>query len=99
MEVRDLLISPPTEDPYTKLKYALIQRTSALTQRRLQQLLNMEELGDRTLTQLLHRMRQLLGDNTKTDTPLLQELSLQHLPPTTLMVLASTAASTTLDIC
>lgn len=58
----------------------------------------MEELGDHTLTRLLRRMRQLLGDDTKTDTPL-QELSLQPLPPTALMVLASTAASTTLDAC
>lgn len=33
VEVCDLLISPPTEDPYMKLKYVLIQRTSALTQR------------------------------------------------------------------
>ena len=81
VEVRNLLISPPTEDPYQKLKDALIQCTSASTQRLLQQLLNMEELGDRTPTQLLRRMRQLLGDNTTADSPLLRELFLQCLPP------------------
>ncbi len=50
-EVRDLI-----------LKTQLIKRTAASEQRKLQQLFNAEELGDRKPTQLLRRMQQLLGD-------------------------------------
>ena len=53
MEVRDLLLKPPTEDPYDILKTELIKRTAASEQRKLQQLISGEELGDRKPTQLL----------------------------------------------
>ena len=43
-EVRDLILKPPTENPYDKLKEQLIKRTAASEQRRLQQLFNSEEL-------------------------------------------------------
>ena len=56
VEVCNLLIRPPTQDPYQKLKDALIQHTSASTQRQLQQLLNMEELCDHTPTQFLQNV-------------------------------------------
>ena len=62
-EIRDLLISHPTDGPYNKLKSELIKRTSASEQKRLHQLLISEELGDRKPSQLLRIMRQLLGDN------------------------------------
>ena len=60
-EVRDLLLTPPTDRPYEVLKEQLIRRTSESEQRRLQMLLTEEELGDRKLSQLLRKMRQLLG--------------------------------------
>ena len=61
-EIRDILISPPPTNSYDVLKSELIKRTSASEQKRFDQLLMSEELGDRKPSQLLRRMRQLLGD-------------------------------------
>ena len=66
-EVRDLLLHPPADDPYSVLKDQLTKRTSVSEQRRLQQLLTGEDLGDRKPTQLLRRMEQLLGDRPGID--------------------------------
>ena len=78
-EIRDILISPPPENPYEVLKATLIRRTSASEQKRLHQLLIAEELGDRQPSQLLRKMRQLLGDNVLED-GILRQLFLQRLP-------------------
>ena len=49
-EVRDLLLRPPEENPYAILKAELVKRTAASEQRKLQQLISGEELGDRKPT-------------------------------------------------
>ena len=98
VEVRDLLLKPPTDNPYTALKEQLTKRTTASEQRKLQQLFTGEELGDRKPTQLLRRMQQLLGDRPGlVDGSFLQELFLQRLPPSVRMVLASTPTATSLE--
>ncbi|XP_064485188.1 uncharacterized protein LOC135397514 [Ornithodoros turicata] len=94
-EVRDLILQPPSETPYDTLKTELIRRTAASEQRRLQQLLTSEELGDRKPTHLLRRMRQLLGD-TSADDVILRELFLQRLPHHVRLILAA-AELTSLD--
>ncbi len=55
-EVRDLLLKPPAEDPYTTLKTELVKRTATSEQCKL---IGGEELSDRKPTQLLRRMQQL----------------------------------------
>ena len=97
-EVRDLILKPPVETPYTVLKAQLIKRTAASEQRKLQQLLNDVDLGDRKPTQLLRRMQQLLGDRTDaTEMAFLRQLFLQRLPSNIRMVLASTHDDVNLD--
>lgn len=92
-EVRDLLIQPPAQDPYTTLKNAISKRTTDSQQKRLQKLLNLEELGDRKPTQFLRKMQQLIGESaqhTAFDLTMLKELFLQRLPANVRMILAST---------
>ena len=91
-EVRDLILHPPEERPYDLLKEALVKRTESSEQRRLQQLLTSEELGDRKPSQLLRRMQQLLGDSGPApDSAFVRQLFLQRLPPSVSMVLASSS--------
>lgn len=99
VEVRDLLLTPPADNPYDTLKAQLIKRTTASEQRKLQQLISGEELGDRKPTQLLRRMQQLLGDKLGTADPhtFLRELFLQRLPANVRMVLASADVAMDMD--
>ena len=53
MEMCDLMLNPPQEDTYLKLKGVLINRTTALNKKRLQLLFTAEELGNRKPTRLL----------------------------------------------
>ena len=97
-EVRDLILTLPAENPFDTLKDQLIKRTTASEQKRLQQLLNAEDLGDRKPSQVLRRMQQLLGDKaTSIDRSFLRELFLQRLPANIRMVLASTPDTSTLE--
>ena len=73
MQIRDLLLNPPSDHPYTHLKEALVQRTSASAQHRINQLLSAEELGDQKPSTLLRRLQQLAGD-TPVDSQFLKEL-------------------------
>ncbi|KAM7300808.1 uncharacterized protein ISCGN_016393 [Ixodes scapularis] len=81
VDIRDIILEPPTTNRYDNLKAEFIKRTSASEPQRLQQLLTSEELGDRTPSQLLRRLQQLLGERAATfDPTLLWELFLQRLP-------------------
>ena len=95
-EIRDLLLSPPSDHPYDTLKSELIRRTSASEQKRLHQLLISEELGDRKPSQLLRKMRQLPGDKVLED-GILRQLFLQRLPTNVQLILASLSTTSSLD--
>lgn len=93
MEVADVLQTPPQQDQYTRLKSAILDRTTLTERKRLQQLLNAEELGDRRPSQLLRSMEALLGDRAPTfDAQLLRELFMQRLPPQVQMILAAASS-------
>lgn len=87
-EIRDILVGPPGETPYTTVKQALLHRLVPPKHRRIQQLLCNEELGDRRPTQFLRHLQHLLGDQPAcSETAILRELFLQRLPPTVRMAL------------
>ncbi|XP_076655171.1 uncharacterized protein LOC143360328 [Halictus rubicundus] len=52
-EVEDILLNPPEQNKYTRLKEELIARLSTSKQRKMKQLLEHEERGDRTPSQFL----------------------------------------------
>lgn len=93
--VRDLILTPPADNPYTALKKALIKRTVGSNQQKLQQLLNSVELGDQKPSQLLRRMRQLWSEDASE--ALMRELFVQKLPANVRLVLVSSDPGTTLD--
>ena len=96
-EIQDLLLDPPDDEPYEKLKQQLIARIADSERHKLRQLLTAEELGDRKPSQLLRKMQLLLGEKARMiDSSLLRELFLQRLPGNVQMILAS-AGSMALD--
>lgn len=78
-EVQDILASPPSTDRYSTIKNALITRLSQSETKRLEKLLRTEELGDRTPSQLLRRLRTLANNAVNED--ILRNIWLSRLPP------------------
>ena len=95
-EVRDLLLRPPVDNPYTLLREQLTKCTTASEQHKLQQLFTGEELGDRKPSTGCSSCWEITRPGL-TDTSFLQELFLQRLHHSVRMVLASTPNTTTLD--
>lgn len=88
-EVSDVITSPPLQDKYNILKTAVIKRFTDSQQKKLQQLLNAEELGDRKPTQLLRKMKSLIGTSNAVGEDLLKQLWMQRLPNNIQVVLTS----------
>ncbi|KAH8039481.1 hypothetical protein HPB51_007383 [Rhipicephalus microplus] len=89
-DLADILASPHPSHPYDTLKTAIISRKSESEYSRLQQLITATELGGRRPSQLLRRMRQLLGSpSAPQEEKLLRELFLQRLPQRMVPVLVA----------
>ena len=88
-EVRDIILSPP-ESPYTAIKEGLQRRVCPSRRQQLQQLLHLEELGDRKPSQLLRHMLKLRGGNvTEADhDELFRQIFMEKMPPAIRMALA-----------
>ena len=93
-EVRDLLLSPPADDPYGALRAALVDRTQKSEKVRLRELLSQEVSGDEKPSQLLRKIEQLLGDKSLDDS-LLSEMFVQRLPPGVRLVLSAVPGALT----
>ena len=92
-EVRDIISDPDillSDDPFLKLKKALVDRLQITEAKRVQQVLSEAELGDKKPTQFLRHMQALLGDKAYTfDQSVFKQLFLNHLPPSVRQVLAA----------
>ena len=83
-QVSDVITSAPTSDtPYEDLKSAVLDRLQTPMAARLRELLSTEELGGEKPSDLLRRMKQLLGDKYQSfDADLFLQLFYQLLPHT-----------------
>ncbi|XP_037580429.1 uncharacterized protein LOC119463677 [Dermacentor silvarum] len=76
----------------------VLHRTSVSVRRRLQRLINEEELGDRRPSEFLHCMWRLLSDSMQDSTsPLLRELFFHCLPQNVVIALATAPDDLSLD--
>jgi len=62
LEVRDVIMSPPTTNAYQVLRAELIKRISLSQEHKTRQLLEHEEIGDRKPSQFLRHLRNLAGN-------------------------------------
>lgn len=88
LEVEDIIINPPAEEKYVKLKYELIRRLSISEEQRVRQLISDEELGDRRPSQFLRHLRSLAG-TALADDNILRQLWMRRLSTSVQAILAS----------
>lgn len=86
-EVRDIIVNPPKTEKYEKLKTELVRRLSSSEEQKMKQLLEPEEMGDRTTSQFLRYLRNLANDNFPE--ALLKTLWISRLPTNMQGILAT----------
>lgn len=91
-EVKDVILNPPESGRYEKLKTELIKRLSASQERKLQQLLTHEELGDRKPSQFMRHLQNLGGPTVPEH--LIRQIWSNRLPTHIQTIIASQADST-----
>ncbi|VUZ45051.1 unnamed protein product [Hymenolepis diminuta] len=77
-EAIDITDKAPQDNSYDTLKRTVISRLSHSQEKRVQPLLFLVELGDRTPSQLLRHMRSLLGETRAVGTPILNRVTTQQ---------------------
>ncbi|BHF82909.1 hypothetical protein SprV_0802604800 [Sparganum proliferum] len=87
-QVQPLLVKPPADAPYSALKAEILRLNAVSDRQRYHQLIKEESLGDRKPSELLRRMRTLLGD-MQVDEKLVKEMFLERLPADVQTILAS----------
>ncbi|CAE1258177.1 unnamed protein product [Acanthosepion pharaonis] len=95
-EVADILEHVPEQEPYTRLKEAILKRTGRSDEELLRELFTHVTRGDRTPSQLLRFMRSRLGKHSMAES-ILRELWMDKLPTTITQILAPIADNTPLD--
>lgn len=61
-EVEHIITSPPDQDPYTTLRNELMRQLSPSREQCIRQLLTLEKMGDRKLSQFLRHLRRFALD-------------------------------------
>lgn len=95
-EVKDIITSPPATGKYETLKVELIKRLTASAEKRVQQLLIHEELGDRKPSQFLRHLRSLAGPKVPDD--FLRTLWASRLPHNLQTVIATQPKTSSLEV-
>lgn len=93
--VRDLIITPPANEKFETLRKELVRRLSTSQEKRIQQLLQQEEIGDRRPSEFLRHLRSLVTEPTLPEA-FLRTLWVSRLPQQTQAIL-STQDDTPLD--
>ncbi|CAE1290041.1 unnamed protein product [Acanthosepion pharaonis] len=95
-ELADILENVHEQEPYTRLKDAILKRTGRSDDDLLRELFTHVTRGDRTPSQLLRFMRTRLGKHSIADS-ILREIWMDKLPTTITQILALFAENTPLD--
>ncbi|XP_075985607.1 uncharacterized protein LOC142982808 [Anticarsia gemmatalis] len=85
--VKDIILTPPAENRYERIKTELVRRLSASHEKKIRQLLTHEELGDRKPSQFLRHLQDLAGPSVPLD--FIKTVWRQRLPTIVQTVLAS----------
>lgn len=85
--VKDVIINPPSENSYDKIKAELIRRLSASHEKKVMQLLTHEELGDRKPSRFLRHLQDLAGPSMPDD--FVRSIWSSRLPQSVQTILAS----------
>nr|VZI03769.1 unnamed protein product [Spirometra erinaceieuropaei] len=95
-QVQPFLVKPPSDAPYSALKAEILRLTAVSDRQRYHQLIKEESLVDRKPSELLRRMRTLLGD-MQVDEKLVKKMFLKRLPADVQTILASGSQDLTLS--
>ncbi|BHF71629.1 hypothetical protein SprV_0401468900 [Sparganum proliferum] len=95
-QVQSLLTNPPADAPYSTLKAEIPRLNSVSDRQRYHQLIKEESLGDWKPSDLLRRMRSLLGD-MQVDDKFVKEMFLERLPADVQTILASDSQDLTVS--